>query len=174
MEAKKTGYIYKLCSKDINVKEIYIGSTQNITRRKCQHKTVCNNNNDKRHNVYVYQYIRENGGVANWDIVVIERIEYKESFELHTRERHHIELLDAKLNSQVPTRTLKEYYEQHKEQLIQNAKQYNIEHAEQVARRRNHKHDCECGKKYTIPNKTRHLQSKKHTDSIARLNNIEG
>eukprot|EP01080_Neovahlkampfia_damariscottae_P013297 gene13297-12127_t len=38
-----TGYIYKLCCKDPNVTEFYVGSTKNIRRRKCQHKYSCNN-----------------------------------------------------------------------------------------------------------------------------------
>ena len=49
--------VYKLCCKDPKIKEEYIGSTTNFGRRKCQHKTMCNNEKDRRYNLYVYKYI---------------------------------------------------------------------------------------------------------------------
>ena len=58
--------IYKLCCLDPNIIEIYIGSTTNKYRRKQQHKSSCNSSNGKYYNLYLYQFIRENGGFANW------------------------------------------------------------------------------------------------------------
>lgn len=110
------GKIYKLCCKDINVKEIYIGSTCNELKcRKRQHKSNSNNNNSKKYNLNVYQYIRDNGGWNNWDMVLIE--EYKEcnnKLELHKKERYYIEQLKATLNSLIPSRSDKEYRENNK------------------------------------------------------------
>ena len=60
--------IYKLCCKDSNVKEIYIGSTYNYTYRKDHHKSECINSNSEHHNTPVYKFIREYGGWSNWEI----------------------------------------------------------------------------------------------------------
>ena len=120
------GKIYKLCCKDVNVKEFYIGSTCNELKvRKYNHKITSTNSNDKSYNLKVYKYIRENGGFENWDIVLVE--EYKEcnnKMELHQKERYYIELLGATLNSRIPNRTKKEYYEDNKEQIKEHKKEY--------------------------------------------------
>ena len=38
--------IYKICCNDLKIKEIYIGSTTNFTKRKQTHKSYCNNINE--------------------------------------------------------------------------------------------------------------------------------
>ena len=48
--------IYKIVSKDINDKNIYIGMTTNFNKRKSDHKSNCNNVNDKHHN---YRFVLE-------------------------------------------------------------------------------------------------------------------
>ena len=69
--------IYKIVCKDANIKDCYVGSTTNLTKRKYLHKSVCNNVNDKAYNCYLYQYIRENGGFHNWDFIEIEKFDCK-------------------------------------------------------------------------------------------------
>tara|TARA_R110000822_G_scaffold263136_1_gene387461 strand:- start:18 stop:584 length:567 start_codon:yes stop_codon:yes gene_type:complete len=111
------GKIYKLCCKDVNVKEIYIGSTCNELKvRKYKHKSICINENSKAYNLNIYQFIRQSGGFDNWDIVLVE--EYKDcnnKNDLHARERYYIELLESTLNSRIPIRSQQEYKEYHKE-----------------------------------------------------------
>ena len=68
----KIGIIYKLVSTDINIKEIYVGSTINFRTRKFDHKKACNNENVKALNFNVYKYIRANGG---WDMFVMIQLE---------------------------------------------------------------------------------------------------
>ena len=46
--------IYKLCCRDVNVKEIYVGSTTNFRARKNQHKSCCKIIK-KKNNIKVYQ-----------------------------------------------------------------------------------------------------------------------
>ena len=69
--------IYKLCCKDPSITDIYIGSTTRFARRKSQHKSICNNTdtNNQSYNFYVYQFIRENNGFSNWDMIEIEKYE---------------------------------------------------------------------------------------------------
>ena len=116
--------IYKICCKDINIKEIYVGSTANNLRiRKGQHKIDCNNINRNNYNSYVYQFIRQNGGFQNFDMVLIEKYSCNDRQELHKRERFYIELLGASLNSHIPNRGHKERYENNKEQILEYQKQ---------------------------------------------------
>src|SRR4051812_24970874 len=103
------GYIYKIYCTDVNITEIYVGSTRDAKERKSHHKGVCNNPTDRNHNTPVYQFIRANGGWENWTLIIIETIEYNEKHELRAREHHWIETLKATLNCQVPTRTDKEW-----------------------------------------------------------------
>jgi hypothetical protein len=53
------GLIYKLCCNDPTVKDVYVGSTTNFSRRKAQHKFSCINENKKGYNFPVYKFIRE-------------------------------------------------------------------------------------------------------------------
>ena len=143
----KTGFIYKLVCTDIEIKECYVGSTENFRLRKSSHKTKCQNENSKGHNYSVYQFIRDNGGFQNWDMVQVEEFKFDNRRELNARERHWIETLQATLNKVVPNRTQKEY------------QQYNTEHLKQKA---NEKHDCLCGGKYTHAHISAHAQTTKH------------
>ena len=105
--------IYKLCCNDAAVTDVYVGSTTNFTKRKCAHKSTCNNINADRYNYYVYQFIRDNGGWDNWSIILVEAYNTTSKRELELRERYWLETLGATLNKRVPTRTEKEYREEH-------------------------------------------------------------
>ena len=108
--------IYEIVCKDVNITEMYVGSTTNLIKRRNQHKSACNNEKDKRHNAFVYQFIRENGSFDNWDVVLIERvIDCKDKENLHKRERYYIEEKKAELNKSIPLRTHKEYREDNRE-----------------------------------------------------------
>ena len=92
--------IYKLCCKNPEIKQIYIGSTANeIRKRKNQHKSDCYNKNRESYNLYVYQFIRDNGGFQNWSMIIIENYPCENKRKLEQRERYFIELLNATLNS---------------------------------------------------------------------------
>ena len=143
----RTGVIYKLVCKDINVIECYVGSTVSVRNRKAKHKYNCHNVNATGYKMRLYQYIRESDGWENWDLIELERIEYERKPELKARERYHMELLGATLNSLTPNRTIAEW------------RQDNSEHIKQ---QQNQKHDCQCGGKYTQVNKAYHLRSELH------------
>ena len=116
--------IYKLSCKDKSITEIYIGSTTNFRKRKWEHKYGCNNLNNRSYNMYVYQFIRENGGFVNWDMVQIEEIKFNTRQELHMKERYYIEQLKAGLNKIIPTRTKKEWNNENKEKMEVYKKEY--------------------------------------------------
>jgi len=102
------GLIYQLCCKNPEITECYVGSTTNKTRRKQEHKSSCNKKDNKQYNHYKYQFIRENGGFENWDLIVIEPFSCNSKTELETRERYWIEKLNSILNSVKRPYTTKE------------------------------------------------------------------
>ena len=51
-------FIYKLCCRDPNVKEIYVGHSTDFKSRNLSHKYSCNNINSKGYNSYNYRFIR--------------------------------------------------------------------------------------------------------------------
>jgi len=147
--SKKVDYsksiIYKLCCKDPNVTEIYVGSTINFKSRKNQHKTTCNNNSEKNkfYNFKVYKFIRDNGGFQNWTMIMLEQYNCENKKQLEMRERYWIEKLKPTLNNNIPTRTKKEwdienndYYKQHylknQDKLKQYQKQYYLNNKDKI------------------------------------------
>lgn len=167
--------IYKICCKDINIIDIYIGSTTDFIRRKSSHKRNCNNDNLNGYNIYVYQFIRENGGWNNWDMVEIEKYIAIDNNDLHKRERFYIEELKATLNKVIPSRTKNEYEimrkdkPERKEQKKQIGIIYREKNNEIIKEKKkiyrqtnNEKINCPCGScivKYTL---TDHIKTKKH------------
>jgi hypothetical protein len=108
---------YKLVCKDLTITDLYVGSTTDFKSRKNNHKTKCYNENGKSYNFRVYKFIREHGGFKNWNMIVIHRQSCIDSIESHTIERQYTEALGATLNSCVPSRTGKEWYETNKDRV---------------------------------------------------------
>ena len=123
--------IYKLCCKDTNILEIYIGHTTNFTQRKNQHKTSCCNENNKKYNQYVYQFIRDNGEWDNWTMIQIEEHNLKNKREAESTEHYWIEKLGAKLNTNKPYAKCKEEPKIYKENWYEEKKNYILEKTKQ-------------------------------------------
>jgi hypothetical protein len=123
--------IYKLCCKDPQITDIYIGHTKNFTQRKNTHKTNCCNENNINYNRYVYNFIRENGGWENWLMIELEKHNCKNKREAESIEHNWILKLGAKLNVNKPYAKCKEqpqiykqdWYEDNKEKILEKAKQ---------------------------------------------------
>jgi hypothetical protein len=114
-----TNYIfYKIHLKVPNeeLKEFcYVGRTTNFNQRKRQHKSGCNNENDKHYNLPVYCYIRGNGNWDAWIMEALEEVEYETLDEALIRERYWCDNEGGKLNLRIPSREQKEYYKENKE-----------------------------------------------------------
>ena len=139
--------VYKLCCTDVNVTDEYVGSTCNFAKRKSNHKHACNTETSDKYNLPVYQYIRENGGWENWQMIQLLSFSCQTAREKELKEREYVDLLKPKLNRQVPTRGMKEYHELHK------VKQEST--------------PCECGSRCTPSNKTQHENSQRHRKYLA-------
>ena len=164
--------IYKLCCKDTDITDIYIGSTTSFRHRKSEHKSNCNNEKNYKYNRDVYKFIRENGGFNNWDMILIEYYKCDTKLELEKREREVIENLKPSLNNRLPRRTSKEYYQNNREHLKEKQKQYNQDNREQIKEKVKEKIKCECGSIITKPYLKKHIKSIKHQGFIVLKNNI--
>lgn len=121
--------IYKIVCNDYNVKDLYVGHTTDLIKRRSFHKIACNNSNNKMHHLKIYKIIRENGGWENWSVVVIENYDTCRDVEdARTRERYWFDELNAQLNSNKPMLTddeksevskqsAKKHYEKYKESI---------------------------------------------------------
>jgi hypothetical protein len=187
---------YKIVSKDENIKEIYIGKTTNFKNRIRKHKSDCYNENYKCYNFKVYQYIRKNGGINNWNFIEIEKGEYNDK-ESALKEKELIEELNATLNIVIPSRTLEEYYKEYYKNNKEKIKEYRKNNKEKIKEYQNEycknnkekikeyqneycknnkeilkekqkeKIICECGCNIRKYDLSKHLKSKKHIDLMS-------
>jgi len=124
--------IYKIVCNDLTVTDLYVGSTTDFRKRKCAHKSRCDNANGSHYNLKIYTIIRANGGWSNWTMVEIEKYTTcLDGNEARARERYWLELLNANMNMVIPSRSKKEYKIINKEYKIINKdkiKEYNKEY----------------------------------------------
>ena len=201
MPLYENSVIYKLVHKnDQDNENIYVGSTTNFRGRKVKHREKCHDKNAKEYNYKVYQFIRENGGWDEWEMVAIETYPCESKRELEIRERYHIETLKSKLNKVIPTRTHKEYRDENKELIKENkkkeyennkehikarsSKNYYAKHDENKARNRQYRENnrekisehnkekvsCECGCILSRTHISRHRNTDKHKKKMEELN----
>jgi hypothetical protein len=98
---------------------------------------MCNSQESQHYNFCVYQFIRENGGFYNWDVVLVENvIGCTSSWELHARERYWIDTLKSELNKHIPNRTQKEYKrkyrELNKDEISEKSKKYREQNKDKI------------------------------------------
>lgn len=123
--------IYHFVCQDTNIKCSYIGSTTNFVKRKCCHKTRCQNEKDKGYNSPLYKTIRDNGGWINWIMVPLEEFVCESRIQQNIREQYWIDKLEPTINhirahrsEEYDKQDRKEYSDSHKEQLKAYRKEY--------------------------------------------------
>jgi len=65
---------------------VYVGHTTNFTKRKCQHKYICNSEKNRLYNLKLYQMIRVNGGFEMFRMIEIEKYPCADKREAEKRE----------------------------------------------------------------------------------------
>jgi hypothetical protein len=126
--------IYKIVHKeDPDNHDTYVGHTTDFAKRKNSHKRRCENPADKKHNLKVYRYIRENGGWDNFIMLEIEKYHCNDGNEARARENYWYNEFKSKLNTQIPTRTHKQYYHDNYDKLLENMKQYNQKNRDKLS-----------------------------------------
>jgi hypothetical protein len=153
------GIVYKLCCLDTSVLEVYVGSTLCFSRRKAEHKRVCDNPSRKNYNLRVYQFIRENGGWHNWEMVQIEAYSATSKRDLESRERDCMERFAVTLNGKSPARieeTRDEYHKNYRQENKAAISEYHKNY-----RQENKVAICEYYKNYSQENKVAISEYKK-------------
>ena len=183
----KNAKIYKLVS--FQTDKVYVGSTtQSLSKRKAKHKCDYKRWLDgKKHYITSFELIKYDDN----DIILLEEYPCENKMELHKREREWIERVEC-VNKIIPTRTVKQYYEDnkehinkinkqyqkdhidelkqyrkqywqdHRDELKIKKKQYNENHKEELKEKRKIKYTCECGKIICKSVKKRHEKTKRH------------
>jgi hypothetical protein len=128
--------IYKIVCNDYNVKDLYVGHTTDLVKRRSCHKFACNHSDHNANHLKIYKTIRENGGWENWSVVVVENYETcKDMEDARTRERFWFDELNARMNSYKPILTddekseilrqsAKKHYEKNKESILNRHLEY--------------------------------------------------
>ena len=88
--------IYKWAHKECN--DFYIGHTNDFEKRKKEHIKSCNVPKDKNHHQRKYVMMRENGGIENWEMVVLEEFYAENREEAEKVEQKWILELQPSLN----------------------------------------------------------------------------
>jgi hypothetical protein len=170
----KLGRIYKIV--DNTTGDIYIGSTcQTLDKRLKQHINNFNSylNDNSRSCCKSYEIICN----GDFDIELIEEVEFYDRHDLNKKEGHHITATKC-INKNVPGRTYHEsqqaYYHANKDMLIQKSKDYYNNNKEKVHKYKSIKHICTiCQGKYTNCHYSTHSKSKKHTRALIKQKAIE-
>lgn len=100
--------IYKIVCKNPEIQDMYIGSTTSLYNRISNHKRTYNQPKTQNGKLYLYQFIRKNGGFDNWQFIEIDKVKCTSKQELLKRERQYIDELKPTLNKNRPYITKKE------------------------------------------------------------------
>jgi hypothetical protein len=183
--------IYKIVCLDLEVKDLYVGSSTNLVKRRCSHKGHCTNENDDHYETPVYVFIRAHGGWANWQVVLVEEFPCKTDEQRRARERYWMEELNASLNTIRSIRTHDEKlasgregyarniefhnandkirYAEHRDTRLEAAKVYYKEHKDEIKQRISVKVKCECGTEVKQACLWSHRKNAKHAREMAKL-----
>jgi hypothetical protein len=122
--------IYRFICNDLSIKDNYIGSTTNWTKRKQHHKISCNNLNDNKSHLTIYKIMRENGGFENWNMILIEDYPCENKRQAEQREQYWKEFYNDNMGHRAFTTKenrllqLKTNYETKKEPILEKARAY--------------------------------------------------
>jgi adenylate kinase family enzyme len=159
------GKIYKIEPlMDHDEGDIYIGSTtknllcQRMDKHRSDYKRWKNGINHKLTSFNIF----DKYGLENCVITLLETVNANSKDELHTRERYYIQSLKC-VNKNIPMRTIKEYYENNKEDLLEQNKQYCKDNKEVISeqRKQHYENNKEQFKQYYKDNKEKILEQKK-------------
>ena len=171
VQGQKTNYqntiIYKIVCKDVNIKETYGGHTTNIIKRRYKHKYLCNNEKDKSHNAYVYQFIMANGGWNNWELVWQKNFSCENKEQATLEEKKFIEQNKCELNSYRPIASEKEHKERKKEYDKKCRENHN--NRDKILQKNKEIKTCQCGCQISKINLPRHCKSKKHIKLMNKI-----
>ena len=107
--------IYKIICKDPNITNTYVGVTIDFKKRKYSHENSYINFKKGK----LYDFIRDNGGWDNWEMLVVEKYSCLTRKEAGLREKYWYENLNADLNKNYPSRDYDKYYDDNRERFLE-------------------------------------------------------
>jgi hypothetical protein len=91
-------HFYKLVCIDSDIRDCYIGYTTDFNRRKREHKSMCIQPESICYNTMMYQFIRDNGGWDNFNMIIIETRTCENALEAEMIECQYIKYFKPALN----------------------------------------------------------------------------
>jgi hypothetical protein len=148
------GKIYKITSSQTD--KIYIGSTtktlyQRLRGHKLQYKHYLNGG--KKYGMTSFELIK----LDDYKIELVENVKCENKKELLDKEKEYIlKFKDICLNKFIPTRTIKEYYQDNKEEICNRVNEYRLNNLDTIKEKK---------KKWAVKNKDK-LKIKKQKYSL--------
>ena len=173
--------IYKICCKDPEIQDIYLGGSANMKNTIEEHKHQFNYRGAKNHNLRVYTFIRENGGLSNWEIIQIKKVkDCRDKIQIHNKLVKCIKKLKPSLNIQADMEYHKEkkktyeeyrrhYRERHKEQTRVSDANYYKCNKDKISEKGKEKVQCQCGVSVRKDGLQKHKNTKKHRLLMKKL-----
>ena len=162
--------IYKIELLD-NESPVYVGSTTKLLCiRIAQHRCHYKNWKIGKTNCITVFKLFDKFGIDGCRITLIENYPCTSKEELNAREAHWIKELDC-VNKYIPGRSEKEWYQDNKEIQHEKQKVYRETNKDKMKEKRktlNIQILCECGKEYSLSNKTRHMKSRGHSEKMTK------
>jgi len=129
--------VYCWVSKDSNVQEVYVGSTEDLNKRIETHKNACIYKTSNEYNRKLYRFIRENGGFDNWKFIWLELFKTDDTIFLRQLEQIWMDTFPQELllngyrayateeeKKEQLIKGKKKYYKKNKDLLLKKAKKY--------------------------------------------------
>jgi hypothetical protein len=148
-------YVFYLISHKLFPELIYVGSTNNLYKRKNNHKSSCFNQNSNNYNTLLYQFIRNNninfdelqfeildefecdarGTATQFEQLFIDQFSMKLNMKDAYTTKKDKEYMDdyRKKNKEHKRETDKRYYENNKETILEQTKEYRKNNKEQLS-----------------------------------------
>ena len=125
------GKIYRVCDNGYN--QFYYGSTiQSLPMRLGKHRSLYKLYKDGKYNKRVSVYdIFDKFGMENCKIELVEACSFENKSEMQKREGYWIQN-EACVNKHIPARTIKDYYQDKREQILEQCKTYRENNKEKV------------------------------------------
>jgi hypothetical protein len=126
-----------------NEKLVYVGHTTCWDKRKCRHKSNCNNEGGTHYNLKLYQMIRDNEGWEMFNMIEVEKYPCADKNEAEKRENEVMKELKATMNThrsyitneelkELKQRSDKDYRRNNMNTIFLNKKNYRNENIEKI------------------------------------------
>jgi len=126
---------YKIVCLDDSVDLCYVGSTADWKGRQRQHKSNCNNENQKRYNQKIYKTIRDNGNWDNFKMIEIGKAEQLTKRQAEQLEEEYRIELKANLNERrcyITEQQKKQYIQDNRDKIQECLKQYYKKNSDKI------------------------------------------